>query len=94
MPGTAGAHHDTSGSDPRRPGAGIWAAWSLALIGGLSVLVAAVLVVRANGACLDDGVCLAGPSTAATMLTFGGTGLAVLGGLTATLLTVRRFARR
>ncbi|MTV27125.1 hypothetical protein FTX61_17150 [Nitriliruptoraceae bacterium ZYF776] len=90
---TAGTGPRATGADGSRgPGTGIWIAWTLALVGGLAVLAAAFLVVRSGSSCAYPGACLTAPSTVTTLLTFGGTGLAVVGGTTATVLTVRRFA--
>jgi hypothetical protein len=88
-------------SDPDRPtspGRGVWIAWSLALVGGLAVLGAVALALLHP--CLQDGRALVSESCDGTSapalviaLTTGGTLLAVVGGLAATLLTVRRTRR-
>ena len=70
---------------PTRP---IWVAWSLALVGGLAVLVAAILVL--NDPCVEGGPCTSGSVTVATALAVAGTAVAVTGGLVAAYLTVRR----
>ena len=69
----------------------MWAAWALALAGGLSVLIAAVLVVRsdAGAACAHGFPCVAAFPSGATALALVGTVLAVVGGTVATVLAVR-----
>lgn len=81
-----------------RPSRGIWIAWIAAFLGGLAVLGAVALALL--DLCLQDGRALAtdacGGSSAQTRvlaLTTGGTLLAVIGGLTATVLTMRRRTR-
>ena len=71
-----------------RPSRPIWVAWGLALVGGLAVIIAAGLVL--NDPCVDSGVCTSTRATVATALALGGTAIAVVGGLVATYLTVRR----
>lgn len=70
-----------------RPSRPIWAAWSLALVGGLAVLVAAGLVL--NDPCVEGGPCTSTTVSVATALAVAGTAVAVAGGLVATYLTVR-----
>lgn len=81
---------------PRRPATAIWLAWGLALAGGLGVVVAAVLVTRTDldVVCRDVASCAAGLPTAVRVLAFGGTAVAVVGGLIATVLAVRWLTRR
>jgi hypothetical protein len=76
----------------------VWTAWAAVVVGGLAVLAAVALALR--DPCLGDGdaVTLATVESCATgtrlgvvtALTVGGTTLAVLGGLGAALLTLRR----
>lgn len=88
-----------SGSDrPASPGRGIWFAWSLALLGGLAVIGAVTLALYHP--CLQDGQALArdgcdGPVTPGLVVTLTvlGTLSAVLGGLGATVLTLRGIRR-
>lgn len=76
-------------------GRGIWVAWALAFLGGLAVLGA--VAVALLDPCLQDGRALAtaecataaGP-TMAVALTAGGTALAIVGGLSAAVMTLRR----
>lgn len=70
----------------------LWAAWALALAGGVSVLIAAVLVVRtdASSACTRGFPCAAIFPPGATTLALVGTVLAVVGGTVATVLAVRQ----
>jgi hypothetical protein len=81
-----------------RAGTGLWVAWGLAFVGGVAVLAAAVLVLSdpctEAGSRLATSACAGSPSPLASTLALGGTAVAVLGGLTATLLTVRRWSRR
>lgn len=74
----------------RRPGRALWVAWALAFAGGVSVLAAAILVARAGQTCQRAGACEHALPPIASVLAFGGTGLAVVGGLVATILAVRR----
>jgi hypothetical protein len=80
--------------DERRdvPGRAIWVAWGLALFGGVAVLVAAYLLVRVDltGPCTPGTACAVARSPITAVLAFGGTGLAVIGGGTATALAVTR----
>lgn len=71
-----------------RPTKAIWTAWALALVGGLAVIIAAVLVL--GDPCVEGGPCTSTTVTIATGLAVGGTAVAVTGGLVATYLTVRR----
>ena len=82
---------DTSAS----PGRGIWIAWALALFGGLAVLGAVALALldpclQEGRALATEGCTAATSSTLVVALTAGGTTLAVVGGLSATVLTLRR----
>jgi hypothetical protein len=86
---------DDGGDDRTGPSRGIWMAWGLALLGGLAVLVG--VVVALLDPCLQDGRSLTSDScvgtvtpTLVTGLALGGTVLAVVGGLSATVLTLRR----
>lgn len=87
------------GSDrPASPGRGIWLAWSLALLGGLAVIGAVMLALYHP--CLQEGPSLArggcdGPVTPGLVVTLTvlGTLSAVIGGLGATVLTMRRSRR-
>ena len=71
-----------------RPSRPIWVAWTLALVGGLAVIVAAIMVL--NDPCVEGGPCTSTTVHVATALAVGGTAIAVTGGLAATYLTVRR----
>jgi hypothetical protein len=71
-----------------RPSRPIWVAWALALVGGLAVIVAAIMVL--NDPCVEGGPCTSRTVTVATALAVSGTAVAVTGGLAATYLTVRR----
>lgn len=73
----------------------LWAAWALALAGGVSVLIAAVLVVRtdATSACTRGFPCASIFPAGATTLALVGTALAVVGGTVATVLAVRQLGR-
>lgn len=71
-----------------RPSRPVWIAWSLALLGGLAVIVAAAMVLR--DPCLEVASCTATTVRAATALAVAGTAVAATGGLVATYLTVRR----
>lgn len=83
----------------RRPGRMIWLAWTAVFLGGLAVLAAVGLALR--DPCLGDRSDLATLEACASetllsvvsALTVGGTALAVVGGLGATLLTVRGLRR-
>lgn len=83
-------------SDDRpRPGRGVWIAWGLALVGGLAVLVGVGLALTQP--CLQEGAALAGEPcegvvtpTLVSTVAASGTIVAVVGGLTATVLTLRR----
>jgi hypothetical protein len=75
-----------------RPGRGLWAAWGLTAGGGLAFLLGLVLALR------DPCVDLAAAEVAAACngvrpevvaLTLGGTLVAVLGGLLATVVALR-----
>ncbi len=72
------------------PGRGVWAAWGLALLGGIAVLAAAIGVL--TDPCTDGGPCSATRLGWITPLTVTGTVLAVGGAVVATALTVRRKA--
>jgi hypothetical protein len=88
--------------DERRPDRATWTAWAAVLLGGLAVLAAVALALR--DPCLGEGdaptletleACAAGTLLGVvTALTIGGTTLAVLGGIGAALLAVRRLSRR
>lgn len=86
--------------EPIRPAWPVWAAWAMALVGGLAVLVAAVVAL--TNACATGGssalgteACAEGvPLTLVQILTTGGTTLAVTGAAVATYLTVRHLSRR
>jgi hypothetical protein len=71
-----------------RPSRAIWTAWTLALVGGLAVLVAAGLVL--NDPCAGGAPCTSTSVSVATALALAGTAIAVVGGLVATYLTIRR----
>lgn len=71
-----------------RPTRAIWATWAMALTGGLAVFAAALLVL--NDPCADGGPCTSTRVGVATVLAGAGTLLAVVGGLVATWLSVRR----
>lgn len=76
----------------------MWTAWAAVVFGGLAVLAAVALALR--DPCLGDGdtatlqtleACASGTLLGVvTGLTIGGTTLAVLGGLGAAMLAVRR----
>jgi hypothetical protein len=81
--------------DRPRPTRGVWLAWGLALLGGLAVLSG--VVVALLDPCLQDGRSLSSDSCVGTMtptlvtgLALGGTVVAIVGGLSATVLTLRR----
>lgn len=76
----------------RPAGNGLWAAWALALAGGVCVLIAAVLVTRADpdGVCPGGFPCSQALPAGATTLAIVGTAVAVVGGLIATTLAFRR----
>lgn len=86
---------DTSHASPAR---GIWIAWSLAFVGGLAVIGAVTLALYHP--CLQDGQALGteacdgpvGPSLVVA-LTGLGTVLAVIGGIGAAVMTMRRTRR-
>lgn len=73
-----------------------WAAWALTAVGGLSLLAAVVLVVRSDlgRACARGSSCVDGLPPLVSVLVFGGTGLALLGGALAALVAVRGVTRR
>jgi hypothetical protein len=78
-----------------RPSAAMWTAWTLAFLGGLAVLGAVALAL--GDPCLGDAQGLpqtdcAGSDrpTQVVWLTAAGTALAILGGLSATWLSLRR----
>ncbi len=71
-----------------RPSRPIWVAWGLALLGGIAVIAAAVLVL--GDPCADGVPCTSTRISVATALAMGGTAVAVIGGLAATYLTLRR----
>lgn len=71
-----------------RPSRPIWIAWSLALLGGLAVLAATALVL--GDPCADGAPCTSTSVSVATALAVAGTVVAVIGGLVATWLTLRR----
>ena len=71
-----------------RPSRPIWAAWTLALVGGLAVIAAAIMAL--NDPCVDGGPCTSTAVQVASGLAVVGTVVAVTGGLLATYLTVRR----
>jgi xanthine/uracil/vitamin C permease (AzgA family) len=82
-------------SDRPRPSRGVWIAWGLAFAGGLAVLVGVGLAL--THPCLQEGAALAGESCDGAVtpmlvstLAAAGTIVAVVGGLTATVLTLRR----
>jgi hypothetical protein len=76
----------------------VWIAWAAVVLGGLAVLAAVALALR--DPCLGEGdtatldtleACASGILLGVvTALTVGGTALAVLGGLGAAVLAVRR----
>jgi hypothetical protein len=76
----------------------VWIAWAAVVLGGLAVLAAVALALR--DPCLGEGdtatldtleACASGTLLGVvTALTVGGTALAVLGGLGAAVLAVRR----
>ncbi len=70
-----------------RPSRRIWTAWTLALVGGLAVIIAAVLVL--NDPCAGGAPCTSTNLRLATGLALGGTVVAVAGGAAATYLTLR-----
>lgn len=70
-----------------RPSRAIWTAWTLALLGGLAVLVAAVLVL--NDPCAGGAPCTSTSVSVATALALTGTVVAVAAGGVATYLTLR-----
>ncbi|MEX1177654.1 MAG: hypothetical protein WEB09_04260 [Nitriliruptor sp.] len=78
----------------RRTGVAIWIGWALALLGGIAVLVAAYLVARVDltSGCVPGSACTLALSPLTRVLAFGGTAIAVLGAVTATVLTLRRAA--
>jgi hypothetical protein len=88
-------------SDPSRsdsPGRGIWLAWSLAFVGGLAVIGAVMLALyhpclRDGQALATDGCSGAVSPTLVVALTGVGTVLAVIGGIGATAMTLRRTRR-
>ncbi len=87
-----------STDDGGPPGRAIWLAWSLAFLGGLTVIGAVVLALYHP--CLQEGPALAGDGCAGPVtpglvvaLTGLGTVSAVLGGVGATALTLRRTRR-
>lgn len=69
----------------------LWAAWALALAGGIGVLIAAARIATADAglACVRASGCEAAFPSGVTTLAIGGTALAVIGGLTATALAYR-----
>jgi hypothetical protein len=78
----------------------VWVAWATVLVGGLAVLAAVALALR--DPCLGEDVaslealeaCASGTLLdVVTTLTMGGTALAVVGGLAAAVLTLRRLRR-
>lgn len=71
-----------------RPSRPVWVAWGLALVGGLAVIVAVGLVL--NDPCVDSDACAPARADVAAVLALAGTAVAVVGGLVATYLTVRR----
>lgn len=79
-----------------RPGWAIWTAWALALVGGLAVVAAAIVAL--TDPCAEGGLTAATAESCAQgvplglvqTLTLGGTALAIVGGVAATALTVRR----
>jgi hypothetical protein len=87
--------------DERHPDRAVWTAWAAVLVGGLAVLAAVALALR--DPCLGDRdaltlatleACASGTLLGVvTALTIGGTTVAVLGGVGAALLTVRRLRR-
>jgi hypothetical protein len=70
-----------------RPTRAVWISWALALTGGLTVIVAAVLVL--NDPCAGGAPCTSTTANLAAALALGGTAVAVMGGLAATYLTLR-----
>jgi Na+/phosphate symporter len=80
----------------RRSAKALWAAWALALTGGVSVVVAAVLVIDADvgSACASGSACAPAFPPVARVLAFGGTAVAVIGGMVATVLAIRRLSPR
>lgn len=87
-----------SNDDAGSPGRSIWFAWSLAFLGGLAVIGAVMLALYHP--CLQDGQALAsdgctGPVTPGLVVALTGLGTvsAVLGGIGATVLTLRRTRR-
>ncbi|MFO7776906.1 MAG: hypothetical protein R6V28_00985 [Nitriliruptoraceae bacterium] len=76
----------------RRPPALLWAAWGLALLGGLALCIGVVLALR--DPCIDPA---AGPADAACQgvpgevlaLALGGTTVAVAGGVIAAAVALR-----
>lgn len=70
-----------------RPSRAIWAAWVLAVMGGLAVLVAAGLVL--NDPCAGGTPCASTSVPVATVLALTGTVVAAGAGAVATYLTVR-----
>ena len=78
--------------EPQRGQRRLWAAWALALAGGINVLIAAVLVAQAgvSSACTRGFPCTEMLPAGATTLALVGTALAVVGGTVATVLATRQ----
>ncbi|MEX1164331.1 MAG: hypothetical protein WEB03_12205 [Nitriliruptor sp.] len=74
-----------------RRGVAVWAAWALSFGGGIALLGAAYLVARVDlvAACATAAGCASALSTTVRVLAFGGITAATIGGVVATVLTVR-----
>ena len=72
----------------RRPSPAMWLAWGLALLGGLLVILAAVLALA--NPCTQQGDCTAESLALPGYLAMGGTVAAVVGGIASALQLVRR----
>lgn len=76
----------------RRPSPLLWAAWGLALLGGLALCIGVVLALR--DPCIDPaagpvGTACQGVPGAVVALALGGTTVAVIGGVIAAAVALR-----
>lgn len=74
----------------------LWVAWSLAVVGGGSVFAGLLIILR--DPCVDAATATVaatcdGLPPLAVALALGGTAVAVVGGLLATVISLRRAAR-